>query len=57
MLNIRDPSIQTRRGNGASHYEAWSTGQFSSRMISFRAATVAVDAFEMSNTTGTDSTV
>ncbi|TFK83481.1 hypothetical protein K466DRAFT_555009 [Polyporus arcularius HHB13444] len=58
MLNLRDPSIQTRRHvNGTSRYEPWSTGQFSSRMISFRAPTVAVDTFEMSETTGTDSSV
>ncbi|RDX56615.1 hypothetical protein OH76DRAFT_1451700 [Lentinus brumalis] len=58
MLNLRDPSIQTRRHvNGTGRYEPWSTGQFSSRMISFRAPTVAVDTFEMSETTGTESSV
>ncbi|RPD66287.1 hypothetical protein L226DRAFT_609156 [Lentinus tigrinus ALCF2SS1-7] len=58
MLNLRDPSIQSRRRiNGTSRHEAWTTGQFSSRMMSFRAPTVAIDTFEMSDTTGTDSSV
>ena len=61
MLNLRDPSAQTRRlVNGTYRNEGYyTTGQFSSRMMSFRAPTVAVDTFEMSDTTmtGTDSSV
>ncbi|KAJ8462342.1 hypothetical protein ONZ51_g10958 [Trametes cubensis] len=38
MLNLRDPSLQRGRhiGAGTSRYDGWSTGQFSSRMMSFR---------------------
>ncbi|TFK94561.1 hypothetical protein K466DRAFT_593401 [Polyporus arcularius HHB13444] len=59
MLNLRDPSLLTRRHvDDTTRHGAWSTVQFSSRMISFRAETpMDVDTIEMSESTGTDSRV
>ncbi|RDX50134.1 hypothetical protein OH76DRAFT_1513966 [Lentinus brumalis] len=59
MLNLRDPSLLTRRHvDDTTRHGAWSTVQFSSRMISFRAETsMDVDTIEMSESTGTESRV
>ncbi|KAI0647193.1 hypothetical protein C8Q79DRAFT_611045 [Trametes meyenii] len=47
MLNLRDPTLQrSRRGGETSRYGGWSTGQFSSRMMSFRYG-AAADAESM----------
>ncbi|KAH9901072.1 hypothetical protein C8Q73DRAFT_786478 [Cubamyces lactineus] len=49
MLNLRDPSLQRGRhiGAGTSRYEGWSTGQFSSRMMSFRNPNADVESMTL----------
>ncbi|KAI0328546.1 hypothetical protein GY45DRAFT_1326119 [Cubamyces sp. BRFM 1775] len=49
MLNLRNPSLQRGRhiGAGTSRYEGWSTGQFSSRMMSFRNPNADVESMTL----------
>ncbi|KAI0673083.1 hypothetical protein C8Q78DRAFT_969328, partial [Trametes maxima] len=48
MLNLRDPTVQrSRRGGETSRYGGWSTGQFSSRMMSFRYGAADVESMTL----------